>query len=131
MEIILDNLILHQEMGNKEMSQEKVDAYKKEKAGRKARIAKHELHVKIAKITSIVVAIALVAAIAGSIVWNKVGGSSEAAEGATAEVSLDIAGTEESADDSASEASDNAASTEESAATAEESTEAASEASSN
>ena len=123
-------LLLHQEMGNKEMSQEKVDAYKKEKAGRKARIAKHELHVKIAKITSIVVAIALVAGIAGSIVWNKVGGSSEAAEGATAEVSVDVAGAEESAD-AVSEASDETASAEESAATAEESADAASEASSN
>lgn len=123
-------LLLHQEMGNKEMSQEKVDAYKKEKAGRKARIAKHELHVKIAKIASIVVAIALVAGIAGSIVWNKVGGSSEAAEGATAEVSVDVAGAEESAD-AVSEASDETASAEESAATAEESADAASEASSN
>ena len=119
-------LLLHQEMGNKEMSQEKVDAYKKEKAGRKARIAKHELHVKIAKITSIVVAIALVAGIAGSIIWNRV----EASEAATTEVSVDVSGADESAD-AVSEASDETASAEESAATAEESADAASEASSN
>ena len=72
------------------MSQEKIDAYKKEKSGRKERIAKHKLHVKIAKITSLVVVIALIAAIAGSIVWNKVGASSEAADSASSEVSTEV-----------------------------------------
>ena len=34
------------------MSQEKIDAYKKEKAGRKERLAKQKMRKKIAKIVS-------------------------------------------------------------------------------
>ncbi|WP_026523561.1 hypothetical protein [Butyrivibrio sp. MB2005] len=41
------------------MSQEKVDAYKKEKKGRKARLAKQKRNAKIAKICSLVLLLAL------------------------------------------------------------------------
>ena len=60
------------------MSQEKIDAYKKEKSGRKQAIAKHKKRVKIAKISGIIVAVAIVAAIVGGILWNNFGGSSSA-----------------------------------------------------
>ena len=42
------------------MSQEKVDAYKKEKKGRKARLAKMKRNQKIAKIVSLVLLLAIV-----------------------------------------------------------------------
>jgi flagellar basal body-associated protein FliL len=91
------------------MSQEKIDAYKKEKSGRKEAIAKHKKRVKIAKITSIVVAVAIVAAIVGSILWNNFGGSnSVAAESAATEVSVETESTEAvSVEEAASEASSN------------------------
>ena len=95
------------------MSQEKIDAYKKEKSGRKEKIAKHKLHVKIAKVTSLVLVIAIVAAIAGSIVWSKVGGSSSAADAASIETSVDattetsVEATEEVSVDAATEVSSN------------------------
>ena len=68
------------------MSEEKIDAYKKEKSERKERIAKQKKRNKIIKISSIVVAVAIVAAIAGSIVWNNVK-TSTASEAAATEVS--------------------------------------------
>ena len=68
------------------MSQEKIDAYKKEKSERKERIAKQKKRNKIIKISSIVVAVAIVAAIAGSIIWNNVK-TTEASDAAATEVS--------------------------------------------
>ncbi len=70
------------------MSQEKIDAYKKEKAGRKERIAKHKVRMRIAKICGGVVLVAAICAIAGSIIYNNV--SAEKAE--------ETAVTEEAAD---------------------------------
>ena len=74
------------------MSQEKIDAYKKEKSERKERIAKQKKRNKIIKISSIVVAVAIVAAIAGSIIWNNVKPSS-ASDSAATEVSEVVADT--------------------------------------
>ncbi len=53
------------------MSQEKIDAYKKEKAGRKERIAKQKVHMKIAKICGGVVLLAALCALAVSIYLNR------------------------------------------------------------
>ena len=66
------------------MSQEKIDAYKKEKSGRKERIAKQKKRNKILKITGIIAGAAIVIAIAGAIVWNRVEASNAAAEAAAA-----------------------------------------------
>ncbi len=74
------------------MSQEKIDAYKKEKSERKERIAKQKKRNKIIKISSIVVAIAIVAAIAGSIVWNNVKANTPS-ESAATEVSAVVEDT--------------------------------------
>ncbi len=83
------------------MSQEKIDAYKKEKAGRKERIAKHQKHVKIAKISSCVVIALIVVAIAGSIIWNNVKASNaDETEAATTEISTESTETTESTTDS-------------------------------
>jgi flagellar basal body-associated protein FliL len=68
------------------MSQQKIDAYKKEKSERKERLAKKKKRSKIIKISSIVVAIAIVGAIAGSIIYNKVN-TNAASEAAATEVS--------------------------------------------
>lgn len=83
------------------MSQEKIDAYKKEKAGRKERIEKQKKRKKIAKIVCSLVAIALVAAIAGSVLYNKFGKNEDAAaaDSSAAAVSVELT------DDSAAEAS--------------------------
>ena len=87
------------------MSQEKIDAYKKEKSGRKQAIAKHKKRVKIAKISGIIVAVAIVAAIVGGILWNNFGGSgSAAADASSVEVSVE-AGAEDSAVESTEETS--------------------------
>ena len=83
------------------MSQEKIDAYKKEKAGRKDRIAKQKKRRKIAKIVSSLVVVALVAAIVGSVLYNKYGKNDDtaaAAESSATEISLEQ-------NDSAAEAS--------------------------
>ena len=84
------------------MSQEKIDAYKKEKSGRKERIAKQKKRNKIIKICSIIAGVAIVVAIAGSIVWNRVEASNAAAEAAaaaetTTEVTEDTTATDETA----------------------------------
>ncbi|WP_035783887.1 hypothetical protein [Butyrivibrio sp. MC2021] len=84
------------------MSQEKIDAYKKEKAGRKERIEKQKKRKKIAKIVSSLVIIAIVAAIVGSVIYNKFGKSDEtaaAADASATEISVELA------DDTAAEAS--------------------------
>ena len=83
------------------MSQEKIDAYKKEKAGRKERIEKQKKRKKIAKIVSSLVIIAAVAAIVGSVLYNKFGKSDEAAaaDSSATEISVELA------DDTAAEAS--------------------------
>ena len=83
------------------MSQEKIDAYKKEKAGRKERIEKQKKRRKIAKIISCLAAVAIVAAIVGSIVYSKVGKSDDAA---AADASTEAISTEY-VDDTAAEAS--------------------------
>lgn len=70
------------------MSQEKIDAYKKEKSGRKERIAKQKKRNKILKITGIIAGAAIVIAIAGAIVWNRVEASNAAAEAAAAETEV-------------------------------------------
>ncbi len=117
------------------MSQEKIDAYKKEKSGRKERIAKQKKRNHIIKICSIVAGVAIIVAIAGLIVWNRVEASNAAAEAAAAtEVTTDTtveAGaattdTETTAEDSAAEA-DSEAPAEDSANTEEASTEASAE----
>ncbi len=85
------------------MSQEKIDAYKKEKSERKEKLAKQKKRNKICKITGIVVAAAIVVAIVGSILWNNFGPSkTEAADGASTEVSAELT---ETVDDVAAEAS--------------------------
>ena len=71
--------------GDDSMSQEKIDAYKKEKSGRKERIAKQKKRNKILRITGIIAGAAIVIAIAGAIVWNRVEASNAAAEAAAAE----------------------------------------------
>ena len=86
----------------KNMSQEKIDAYKKEKSERKERIAKQKKRNKILKISGCVVAVAIVATIVGVVLWNNFGSSkTEAAEGASTEISAEL--TEEL--DAATEAS--------------------------
>ena len=104
------------------MSQEKIDAYKKEKSGRKERIAKQKKRNHIIKICSIVAGVAIIVAIAGLIVWNRVEASNAAAEAAAAtEVTTDT-----TVEDSAAEA-DSEAPAEDSANTEEASTEASAE----
>lgn len=83
------------------MSQEKIDAYKKEKAGRKERIEKQKKRRKIARIVSCLVAVAIVAAIVGAVVYNRVGKTDDAA----AADSSSVAVSTEYVEDAASEAS--------------------------
>ena len=118
---------LCKERGKKGMSQEKIDAYKKEKAGRKERLAKQKKRKKIAKIVCLIVVVALALGIAGAVIWNKRGTSVEATEGASVETSVDASSVETS-EEAANESSE-ASSEEASAETSE--AEAASEASSN
>ena len=76
------------------MSQEKIDAYKKEKAGRKQRLAKQKIRRKIAKVVCALVVVALIAAFAGKAIWKKSGDTPEAVDAAVAassEASVDTA----------------------------------------
>ncbi len=61
------------------MSQEKIDAYKKEKAERKERLARQKLRMKIIKICTCVLLVAIICAIGISVYVNKTGKNDEAA----------------------------------------------------
>ena len=82
----------------KPMSQEKVDAYKKEKKGRKARLAKQKRNQKIAKISCLVLLIAI-CSFAG---W-RVYAAKHPVEAAVAETSEETVPTEETVGESAEE----------------------------
>ena len=108
------------------MSQEKIDAYKKEKAGRKQRLAKQKIRRKITKVVCALIVVAVIAAIAGNAIWKKNGATPEtvdAAIAASSEASADTAAT------ASSEASATTAAEATSEASVSESVEATSEAS--
>lgn len=84
------------------MSQEKIDAYKKEKAGRKQRLAKQKIRRRIAKVVCALVIVAVIAAFAGKAIWKKNGATPEAVDAAVA-ASSEISVTE--ADTASSETS--------------------------
>ena len=112
------------------MSQEKIDAYKKAKSGRKERIAKQKKRNKILKITGIIAGAAIVIAIAGAIVWNKVEASNAAAEAAAAaetEVSAETDTTSESETETSSESKTEASAEESTTATEDASAETSAE----
>ncbi|WP_044959314.1 hypothetical protein [Butyrivibrio sp. WCD2001] len=76
------------------MSQEKVDAYKIEKKGRKARIAKHKRNVKIAKCVSLV----LLLAVCSLVGWRVYAAKHPAADAAATEISEDVVPAAETVD---------------------------------
>ncbi|SEL81086.1 hypothetical protein SAMN04487770_1188 [Butyrivibrio sp. ob235] len=76
------------------MSQEKVDAYKIEKKGRKARIAKHKRNVKIAKCVSLV----LLLAVCSLVGWRVYAAKHPTADAAATEISEDVVPAAETVD---------------------------------
>ncbi len=77
------------------MSQEKVDAYKKEKKGRKARLAKHKRNMKIAKGVSVLVLVA----VCGFAGWRVYASNHQAEQVADTEISEDVVPTSDTAED--------------------------------
>ncbi len=87
------------------MSQEKIDAYKKEKAGRKERLAKQKVRRKVTKIVSAIVAVALVCGIGVAIyLGNTSAKAADEAEDATAVEEVIDDTTEDAADTEATDA---------------------------
>ncbi len=71
------------------MSQQKVDAHKKEKQGKKAQVAKQKLQRKIARIVALIVAVLIVAGIVALVIYNRTKADADLAEDTAIESEID------------------------------------------